>query len=299
MRLLIFASAAAGKIILMRASAALFALIFYSFSTFAAAQATAATQCSAPSGWPTAQFTSAKDPSVVKSCQVLNQMIRALGGDAWLNVRTQESAGRASSFYHGQPNSMSILYWRYWEWPDKERVELTKQRDVVELLVGDKGYEITYKGTATQDPKDLEQELRRREHSLEWVVRKWLPAPGTTILYSGTAMVERNLADQVTVLNASNDSVVLSIDGTTRLPVKISYQWRDPVDREFDDGAVVFGNYKLIDGIQTPYSVVYYLNGDMTSQRFVNSVKYNTGMAPTLFEPKGMLYNPNKQNGTK
>jgi len=279
-------------------TAALFALLA---STFALAQtATApAGQCSAPASWPTAQFVSAKDPSVVKSCQVLNQMIRALGGDAWLNIQNQESAGRASSFSHGQPSSMSILYWRYWEWPDKERVELTKQRDIVELLVGDKGYEITYKGTATQDPKDLEQELRRREHSLEWVVRKWLPAPGTMILYSGTAMVERNLADQVTVLNASNDSVVISIDGTTHLPVKVGYQWRDPIDRQFDDASVVFSNYKLVAGIQTPYSVVYYLNGDMTSQRFVSSVKYNTEMAATLFEPKGRLYNPNEQSGKK
>lgn len=274
---------------------ALFALVVSTFSAFALAQASPAAQCSAPSNWPTAQFASAKDPSVVKSCQVLDQMIRALGGDAWLDVRNQQTEGRAFSFYHGQPNSMSILFWRFWEWPDKERMELTKQRDVVELLVGDNGYEITYKGTAMQDAKNLDQELRRREHSLEWVVRKWLPAPGTMILYSGTAMVERNLADQVTVLSADNDSVVLSIDSTTRLPVKVSYQWRDPADRQFDDGAVVFSNYKLVEGVQTPYSVVYYLNGDMSSQRFITSAKYNIEMAPTLFEPKGTIYNPNKQ----
>jgi len=261
----------------------------------AVAQTAAPAESSVAAGWPTAQFASAKDPSVQKSFQILNEMIRALGGDAWLNIRDMESAGRTYGFYHGQPNGTGTQFWRFWEWPDKDRIELTKQRDVVELFTGDKGYEITYKGTATQDPKELQDYLRRRDHSLEWVVRKWLPAPGTMILYSGTALVERNLADQITVLNASNDSVTLSIDGTSRLPVKIAYSWRDPNDRQFDEDSTVFSNYKLVQGVQTPYSTVRYRDGEMTNQRFITSVTYNAGLAPTLFEPKGTIYTPGKE----
>ncbi len=248
-----------------------------------------------PAAWPTAQFAAAKDPSVQKAYRILNDMLRALGGDAWLNIQTMQSEGRTYGFYHGQPNSTGLLFWRFWEWPDKERIELTKQRDIIELFTGDKGYEITYKGTAAQDPTELQDYLRRRDHSLEWVVRKWLPAAGTMILYDGTAMVERNLADQVTVLNVRNDSVTLSIDGTSRLPVKVAYSWRDPVDRQFDDESTVFSNYKLVQGIQTPHSTVRYLNGEMSNQRFITSVTYNAGLAPTLFETKGITYNPGKQ----
>ena len=280
------------------ATAARIALIF-ALATGAIAQTTAPAQSAVPATWPTAQFASAKDPGVQKAVQILNQMIRALGGDAWLNVSNMTSEGRTYGFYHGQPNSMSILYWRFWEWPDKERVELTKQRDVIELLIGDKGYEITYKGTATQEPKELVESLRRREHSLEWVVRKWLPAPGTMVLYSGTAMVERNLADQITVLSAANDSVTLAIDGQTHLPVKVSYSWRDPLDRQFDTAAVVFSNYKLIQGIQTPFSVVQYRNDEMSGQRFITSASYNTSLSPTLFETKGITYNPGTQKPPK
>src|ERR1700751_388873 len=91
----------------------------------------------APSNWPTAQFAASKDPSVHKAYEVLNEMLRALGGDAWLNVETLTSEGRAYSFYHGQPNSSSIVFWRFWQWPDKDRTELTKKRDIIELLIGD------------------------------------------------------------------------------------------------------------------------------------------------------------------
>lgn len=249
----------------------------------------------APANWPTAQFASSTDESVKKAYQILNQMIRALGGDAYLNVQNMQSEGRTYAFYQGRPSGMGTVFWRFWEWPDKERIELTKQRDVVELFNGDNGYEITYKGTATQEPKDMEDYIRRRDHSLEWVVRKWLPAPKAMILYDGTAMVERNLADQVTVMNADNDSVTISIDSQTRLPVKVAYSWRDPGDRQFDDESVIYSNYKPVQGVQTPYSTVRNRNGEMANQRFITSATYNTSMAPTVFETKGITYNQGKQ----
>ena len=256
-----------------------------------------APQASAAS--PVARFASAKDPSVQKAYQILKDMIQALGGDAYLSVRDMKSEGRAYSFYHGQPNSMSLLFWRFWEWPDKDRIELTKQRDVIELNIGDKGYEITYKGTAAQDPKQLEDYLRRREHSLEWVIRKWLAAPDTTILYSGTAIVEQNLTDLVTILNGANDSVTLAVDPRSHLPVRKTYSWRDPEDRQMDEEAEIFSNYRTVQGIKTPFSIVRHRNGEMTSQRFITSVTYNNGFPPTLFETKGITYNQPKSEGPK
>src|SRR5580700_10603373 len=184
-------------------------LILASATTLLAQTPAPPAAAAASANWPTAQFASSKDESVQKAYALLNQMIRALGGDAYLNVQNLQTEGRTYAFYHGQPSGMGTVFWRFWQWPDKERVELTKQRDVFELFDGDKGYEITYKGTTTQDPTEMKDYLRRRDHSLEWVVRKWLPSSKTMILYDGTAMVERNLADQVTVMNETNDSVTI------------------------------------------------------------------------------------------
>ena len=265
----------------------------------AGSQHAAAAPVSNPPNWPTAQFASTKDPSVQKARKILDEMIGALGGDTYLNIHDIQVEGRSYAFYHGQPSGQGVLFWRFWEWPDKDRWELTKQRDVIELNIGDKGYEITYKGTATQDPRQLEDYLRRREHSLEWVIRKWLAAPGTMIFYSGPAMVEQNLADQVTVLNANNDSVMLSVDPRSHLPVKKTYSWRDPIDRMLDEESEVFSNYRLIQGIQTPLSTVRNLNGEMANQRFMTTVTYNSNFPPTLFETKGITYNPQKGSTPK
>jgi len=254
-----------------------------------------------PAEWPTAQFaaTAAKDPGVQKAKQILDDMIRALGGDAYLTLRDMKVEGRSYAFYQGRPSGLGVVYWRFWEWPDKDRMELTKQRDVVELYLGDKGYEITYKGTATQDPKLLAEYLRRRDHSLEVVIRTWLAAPGSMILYEGTAIVEQTLADKVTILTASNDSVTLAIDPRTHLPLKKTYSWRDPLDRQFDEESEIFSNYKLIQGINTPYSTVRMQNGDMNGQRFINSVSYNNGFDPAMFQTKGITYNQPKSGEAK
>jgi hypothetical protein len=265
----------------------------------APAAAPPAQTAAAPAAWPTAHFASTKDPSVQKASQVLTAMIKALGGDAYLNVRDMKSEGRAYSFYHGQPSGQGLEYWRFWEYPDKERIEVTKQRDVIEINVGDKGFEVTYKGTATQDPKQLQDYLRRRDHSLDWVIRQWLPASDTTILYTGTAMVEQQLVDQVTILNSTNDSVTLSVDPRSHLPVKKTYSYRDPLDRQFDEDSEVFSNYRLIQGIQTPLSVVRQRNGEMSGQRFVTSATYNNGFPPTMFETKGLTYNQPKNGERK
>ena len=86
---------------------------------------------------------------------VLDRTIQALGGQAYLNIQDITQAGRTYSFYHGRPNSLGILFWRFYRFPDRDRIELTKQRDVIYVYQGDKGYEITFKGAHPQDPKDL------------------------------------------------------------------------------------------------------------------------------------------------
>ena len=79
---------------------------------------------------------------------VLDQTIKALGGQAYLNIQDITQEGRTYSFYHGRPNSLGILFWRFYKFPDKDRIELTKQRDVIYVYNGDKGYEITLQGAA-------------------------------------------------------------------------------------------------------------------------------------------------------
>jgi hypothetical protein len=228
----------------------------------------------------------ANDSGAQKAAQLLEQMVAALGGQAYLNLQDMQQVGRAFSFYHGESSGAGALFWRFWRWPDKERIELTKQRDWFIIYNGDKGYETTFRGTAAVEPETLQEYLRRRSHSLPWVLRKWLREPGVALFYEGQAMAERKRADQVSVLNAQNEGTTIYIDTATHLPLKVSFVWRDPKTRDRNEESEGYDNYRTVQGIATPFNITRYKNGDMVNQRFITETRYNQAVADSLFEPK-------------
>jgi hypothetical protein len=254
--------------------------------------AVAFAQAPTSGGQPRANPNSPQDPNAQKAHQLIEQCIQALGGDAWLNVQDMEQEGRSYAYQHGEPASIGVQFWRFWKFPDKDRVELTKQRDVVYIYNGDKGYEVTYKGTAAMDPVDLKTYLRNREHSLETVLRIWLKQPQTALFYDGPALAQQKYTDRVTVMNSDNDSVTLFLDRDTHLPVKKEYEWRSP-DRYRNVEDEVYDNWRAEQGIPTAHSTLRIHNGETTNQRFIVSVKYNQGIPDSKFEAK-VTYTPQR-----
>jgi len=224
---------------------------------------------------------------------LLDQTIQALGGQAYLSISDISQQGRTYSFHLGQPTGVGVLFWRFSKFPDKDRIEVTKQRDVVYVYNGDQGYEITYKGTATMEPKDLADYLRRRRFSLDWVLRKWINEPGVALFYEGSAVAEQKQTEQVTIMNVHNEGVTLYIDINDHLPVKKSFSWRDPADRERNVEEEVYDGYRSVQGIMTPFRTTRYYNGDMSNQRFMNSVTYNKGLSDSMFAATA-TYDPKK-----
>ena len=224
---------------------------------------------------------------------LLDQAIQALGGQRYLNIHDVQQAGRTYSFYHGRPTGTGALFWRFVEYPDKERLELTKERDVAYVYTGDKGYEVTYKGPHAVEKKDLDDYLRRRRLSLETMLRVWINDPGVALFYEGNALAGNLAAQRVTLINTKNEAVSLFFDIDTHLPIKKSYVWRDPVDKERNEEEEVYDNYKPVQGVMAYYSFTRYYNGDMQSQRFINSVQFNQGVNPAMFDPNSG-YDPNK-----
>jgi hypothetical protein len=224
---------------------------------------------------------------------LLDQAIQALGGQAYLNVHDMEQQGRTYSFHHGSAITGGVVFWRFVEYPDRERIEVTPQRDIAVVYVSQKGYEITYKGPHELEKKDLDDYLRRRRLSLETILRTWINDPSVALFYDGKALAGNQAAEQVTLINAKDEAVSLFFDLESHLPIRKTYKWRDPVDRDRNVEEEIYDNYKPVQGIMTPYSFTRYYNGDMQAQRFLNSIRYNEGVDEAMFDPSSG-YNPNK-----
>ena len=94
---------------------------------------------------PASQAIPTDQANAQKAKQIIDQAIEALGGQAYLNITDMKSEGRAYSFHHGRPTSNGVLFWSFSEFPDKERVEITKERDIAQVYSGNKGFEVTFR----------------------------------------------------------------------------------------------------------------------------------------------------------
>ncbi|HEX4155852.1 MAG TPA: hypothetical protein VHY48_09575 [Acidobacteriaceae bacterium] len=261
--------------------------------------------CSAPfarlhaqaSAIPSAQTIDPNDPTAAR--KLLDQMIAALGGPAWLNRIDFSATGQSATFYKSNPNPYVTVFEQYLRFQPfgERRIIVSKQgvfipttkRDVAEIWTTDSGYEVTYKGKKQLPQKDIDEFFRNRRHSLETVVHDWLPQPGVLINYEGTELVGRRLADKVGILTTSNDGAELSLDESTHLPLSLSFQYRDPVYHDIDTDVLQYDDYHPIEGIMTPLTLTRLHNGDMVAQIFLKDVHYNKHFPPDLFDPNRPL----------
>jgi len=244
-----------------------------------------------PSATPGAQDGAQTD----RGRKLLEQMVAALGGPAWLDRQDWTFYGRSATFYKGQPHEEVPQFEEYARMhPFGERILLishygvfiaTNHKDIAEVFTPDDGYEVTYKGKTELPAKDVQEYLRRRAHSLDTVVMDWLKQPGVLITYEGTNMVERRLAEQVGILTAANDAVTLELDESSHLPLSLSFQWHDPVYKDLNTDVEQYDDYHAVQGIMTPYATTRLHNGDMVLQRFLTKAAYNTQLSPELFDP--------------
>jgi hypothetical protein len=231
------------------------------------------------------KLSNATDPDAIKAAAVLERMVRSLGGERYMEIKDIEQEGRSAGFYHGSPSGSYTQFWSFHQFPDKDRVEVTKQRNVVEIVTADDAWEITFQGKHRLDKDVALDFMRRRAHSLETVLRVWLQQPNVALFYGGQVMVERHLADEVTIMTADNDSVTIRVDIDTHLPRSRTFYWRDPLYKDKNEDGETYDDWHYTDGFPTSFLVTRYKNGDMTRQTFLKTVTYNQGLDPELFNP--------------
>jgi hypothetical protein len=223
-----------------------------------------------------------------KARAILDKMIEALGGPAYMNLQDSYIEGRYGRF-HNEVMVGGTVYFRYWQWPDKERIELTKQRDIADLYIGDQATEITFRGGKVLDPKkeDLVRlALQRRHYTLETILRVWLKDPATLLLYEGQTLSANNkMTDRVTLINSKNEAVSLLIVPETHLPAQKIFITRDPTTRDRDEEDEIYDNWRVVQGINTPYSISIIRNGEIARQQYVSSVTYGVRPPDSYFTP--------------
>ena len=263
------------------------------FTAVCVAQQPAASPAPAASPSSTASPAPA-DPNAEKAKKLLNQMIAAMGGNKFLTYTNVMQKGRSAGFYHGRPTGEDSEFWAFSQYPDKERIELTPQRDIIELYNGDKGWEVTYKGAHELPEDDLKLYLQRREYRIDAVLRVWLKDPAVALFYDGSDIVEAQPVEKITILNGKNQGVTLMVDSNSHLLIKKQYTLRDAQGYR-DEEADIYANYHFIDGFATAYTILHTHNGDISGERFLSQVTYNEAVPADFFTPEGAVVGKKKK----
>jgi hypothetical protein len=214
----------------------------------------------------------------------LEAMIQAMGGQAWLNIKNRYQHGTIAGFYHGVPNPGTLEIFDFHSWPDSDRIDATKHRDVVTYYVGRQGWELTYQGKRTVPQEQLDDFLRRRDHSIETVLKLWLNDPKTILVYEGQRLASRHLADQVTLISAENEAVTIFIEAQTHLPLKREFKWRDPLYKDLNTDAEEYDDYHDMGGIPTPLRITRYKNDEIIRQFYLDKVEYNQDLGADFWD---------------
>jgi hypothetical protein len=213
-----------------------------------------------------------------KARVVLDAMVQALGGQPWLDMKNREQHGHVAAFYHGNPDPGTTEVFEFHSWPDHDRMDVTKHRDYLQFFIGREGWEVTYRGKKQIPEEQLNEYLRRRDHSIEMAVKVWLKDPNTILLYEGQHLAERHLAEQVTLISPSNEAITISCDVQTHLPLKRSFEWRDPVYKDKNTDTEEYDDYHPVQGFPTPYTITRWKNDEMVRQFFIDRVAYNENL---------------------
>jgi len=214
----------------------------------------------------------------------LDAMVQALGGEAWLNQKNQVSQGRIEAYFHGLRSGGESEFWQYHAWPDHDRLEFSRHRDIVQFFLGRTGSEVTFRGDTPLPQEPVDEFLRRRDHSIETVIKLWLNDPKTLLVNEGRRTVDQHTADQVTLISAQNDTVTIQIDAATHLPLSRSFVWRDPVYKDNTSvDAEKYDEYITVDGISTPFIITRFKDDDIIRQYFLVHVSYNQELPSDLW----------------
>ena len=232
-----------------------------------------------------------KDPRE-RARQVLTQTIEAMGGDRYLGVKTEYVKGRDFRFARDRRSGLiPFQQWTHYQDPVRYRRQLFKgkrQELSVYNLELDKGWIQEGFLTIEEMPKEMLEEFKLSvKQDLHYLLRNRLDESGLSFFYYGPDDIAgTGELEAVEVIDRTNDSVTMYFDVETHLPVHTETQFTDKMGLRHEYRTEFF-NWHERDGVLTPLSFHFFVDGEKSRESFFEELTYNTQFPAEYFlEPK-------------
>jgi len=233
--------------------------------------------------------------------RVVEDALKALGGDAFLHMQDRVESGRAYSFYRQEISGLSLakVYTRYLVRPEppipgrieaRERETFGKEESDVVLLTPEGAWELTYRGARPLEAERFDNWKDSMLHNIFYILRQRLGEPGMAFLYQRSDFYENLPVDILDISDADNRTVTVYFSQFTKLPVRQQFRRRNPTYKDFDTEVTVFAKYRDVGGgVMWPFDVRRDRNGEKIFEMYSDSVEINKELTDDLFTIPGDL----------
>ncbi|HEX4545523.1 MAG TPA: hypothetical protein VH110_04120 [Candidatus Acidoferrum sp.] len=243
------------------------------------------------------------EASAAKAKQVLGDLVNALGGPGYTEVRESNCQGRRALFGHNGEMTGFIDIVNYRRFPDKDRTEyISKGRNtilkaligvdgldfahggiVITLFNGDQGWSFDRSGVnelPASAISDFQEQMKRNTDNL---LRLRLKEPGMDIRYGGADTVDLKQVEWVEITDSAQRNFRLAVDHLTHLLTRSVVTTKDEETQQINEDVTIFSNYQLRDSVWVPLQISREHNGRRTAQIFYETCRFNSGLPDALF----------------
>jgi len=209
-----------------------------------------------------------------------------MGGDVFLRVKSLTTRGRLFAIEEDVTAGFAPFESTL-EYPEKRRFSYGKKKPVILINDGERGWQMDRYGMVRQEPERIRRWRMANRYSLENLLRVVIHEPGLLIQDGGTDFVDNLPARTLEIVDARQVQVKLYVHKVKYLPIRITYRVQNPQTSEWEEYAEVYGDYRAVQGVQTPMHITRFLNGQRFSEVFRNAAEYDGSYPPNYFGPGG------------
>jgi len=241
------------------------------------------------------------DESAAKAKQVLNQLISAMGGEAYLQTRETDCTGRLAQFEHTGDLSGFTTFRDYWHLPDKNRTEYEvkgakggilgvligsipfKGGTIIELYNGNEGWTMDRGGVTEQSAVNIADFQEQTKRDIDNVLRFRLKEEGMLFRYGGMDLVDMKPVEWVELVDREDRTFRYAVLQNSHLLARSIVITRDETTRERTEEVTSYGNYHMQGQVMAPLQVERKRDGRRSFQAFFDTCSFEQHLPPDFF----------------
>jgi hypothetical protein len=248
------------------------------------------------------------EQSTAKAKQILADLINALGGPGYTEVRETQSQGRRVLFGHNGEPVGNIEFTEYRRYPDKVRTEYIgkSHHNILPYLIGVDGLDLAHggvivtlyngdqgwtfdRGGVNELPaasiSDFQEQVKR---NIDNLLRLRLKEPGLDVRFGGNDTVDLKQVDWVEITDSQERQFRLAVDRSTHLLIRSVVTTKDEETQQINEDVTIYSTYQLKGSVWTPLQISREHNGCRAVQIFYDTLKYNPGFSDDIFDKSSL-----------